>query len=118
MNTILQLHSKAVTSIVLITSIAGLMVSIYAPLPEYYGTAVSVAIWVFSLWALKRIRSFYIAAIADASQQSNPYQKKRETLESPFHARNTPSINLFSICGSLTGFGEDSAGVCGDCCMK
>ena len=61
MNTILQLHSKVVTSVILITSIVGLLISIYDPLPEYYGTAVSVAIWVFSLWVLKRIRNFYIA---------------------------------------------------------
>ena len=71
MNTILQLHSKVVTSIVLITSIAGLTVSIYAPLPEYSGTAVSVAIWVFSLWVLKRIRSLYIAA-----KEVTPIEKK------------------------------------------
>ena len=44
MNTILQLHSKVVTSVILITSIVGLLISIYDPLPEYYGTAVSVAI--------------------------------------------------------------------------
>ena len=61
MNTILQLHSKVVTSVILITSIVGLLISIYDPLPEYYGTAVSVAIWVFSLWVLKKIRNFYIA---------------------------------------------------------
>ena len=44
MNTILQLHSKVVTSVILITSIVGLLISIYDPLPEYYGTAVSVGI--------------------------------------------------------------------------
>lgn len=32
MNTILQLHSKVVTSVILITSIVGLLISIYDPL--------------------------------------------------------------------------------------
>ena len=71
MNTILQLHSKVVTSVILITSIVGLLISIYDPLPEYYGTAVSVAIWVFSLWVLKKIRNFYIAG-----KETTPIEKK------------------------------------------
>lgn len=71
MNTILQLHSKVVTSVILITSIVGLLISIYDPLPEYYGTAVSVAIWVFSLWVLKRIRNFYIAGKETTTIEKN-----------------------------------------------
>lgn len=59
MNTILRQYSKVITIALLITSVVGLLVSICAPLSEYYGTAISVAIWVFSLWVLKRIRSFY-----------------------------------------------------------
>lgn len=35
MNTILQLHSKVVTSVILITSIVGLLISIYDPLVPY-----------------------------------------------------------------------------------
>ena len=100
MNTILQLHSKVVTSVILITSIVGLLISIYDPLPEYYGTAVSVAIWVFSLWVLKKIRNFYIAG-----KETTPIEKKFDFVAFfvcfPVVTYLAPQISSYQIDGVL-----------------
>lgn len=102
MNTILQLHSKVVTSVILITSIVGLLISIYNPLPEYYGTAVSVAIWVFSLWVLKRIRNFYIA-----SKETTTIEKKFDFVAFfvcfPVVTYLAPQISSYQIDGVTSG---------------
>lgn len=102
MNTILQLHSKVVTSVILITSIVGLLISIYDPLPEYYGTAVSVAIWVFSLWVLKRIRNFYIAG-----KETTTIEKKFDFVAFfvcfPVVTYLAPQISSYQIDGVTSG---------------
>ena len=102
MNTILQLHSKVVTSVILITSIVGLLISIYDPLPEYYGTAVSVAIWVFSLWVLKKIRNFYIAG-----KETTPIEKKFDFVAFfvclPAVTYLAPQISSYQIDGVTSG---------------
>lgn len=102
MNTILQLHSKVVTSVILITSIVGLLISIYDPLPEYYGTAVSVAIWVFSLWGLKRIRNFYIAG-----KETTTIEKKFDFVAFfvcfPVVTYLAPQISSYQIDGVTSG---------------
>ena len=94
MNTILQLHSKVVTSVILI--------SIYDPLPEYYGTAVSVAIWVFSLWVLKKIRNFYIAG-----KETTPIEKKFDFVAFfvcfPAVTYLAPQISSYQIDGVTSG---------------
>ena len=93
MNTILQLHSKVVTSVILITSIVGLLISIYDPLPEYYGTAVSVAIWVFS---------FYIAG-----KETTPIEKKFDFVAFfvcfPVVTYLAPQISSYQIDGVTSG---------------
>ena len=102
MNSILRLHPKVVTLVVLVISIAGLLVSVCAPLPEYYGTAVSAAIWVLSLWVLRRIRSFYIAA-----KEETPMEKKFNFVAFfvcfPAVAYLAPKISSQQIDGIISG---------------
>ena len=92
MNTILQLHSKVVTSVILITSIVGLLISIYDPLPEYYGT----------LWVLKRIRNFYIAG-----KETTTIEKKFDFVAFfvcfPVVTYLAPQISSYQIDGVTSG---------------
>ena len=72
------------------------------PLPEYYGTAVSVAIWVFSLWVLKRIRNFYIAG-----KETTTIEKKFDFVAFfvcfPVVTYLAPQISSYQIDGVTSG---------------
>ena len=85
-----------------LTSIVGLLISIYDPLPEYYGTAVSVAIWVFSLWVLKKIRNFYIAG-----KETTTIEKKFDFVAFfvcfPVVTYLAPQISSYQIDGVTSG---------------
>lgn len=74
----------------------------YDPLPEYYGTAVSVAIWVFSLWVLKKIRNFYIAG-----KETTPIEKKFDFVAFfvcfPAVTYLAPQISSYQIDGVTSG---------------
>lgn len=82
--------------------VAGLKRWSYDPLPEYYGTAVSVAIWVFSLWVLKKIRNFYIAG-----KETTPIEKKFDFVAFfvcfPAVTYLAPQISSYQIDGVTSG---------------
>ena len=97
-----QLVTYILKKTILITSIVGLLISIYDPLPEYYGTAVSVAIWVFSLWVLKKIRNFYIAG-----KETTTIEKKFDFVAFfvcfPVVTYLAPQISSYQIDGVTSG---------------
>ena len=85
-----------------IVTINGGMQAIGYGLPEYYGTAVSVAIWVFSLWVLKKIRNFYIAG-----KETTPIEKKFDFVAFfvcfPVVTYLAPQISSYQIDGVTSG---------------